>query len=72
MQPIPQPPPQEYYAQQPAPPYPQQQKMPAEPQMEGQQSPPQSQVISPVSSGYPSEMGMGNRGEMHEVPAQRY
>lgn len=60
---------QEYYAQ-PAPPYPQPQQnktqMPAEPQMEP------SRVQSPVSSAYPSEMGMGNRGEMHEAPPQRY
>lgn len=60
---------QEYYAQVPAPPYPQTQQktqMPAEPQMEP------SRVQSPLSSAYPSEMGMGSHGEMHEAPPQRY
>lgn len=61
---------QEYYAV-PAPPYPQQQaqqkvQMPVEPQMQP------SRVQSPVSSAYPSEMGMGSHGEMHEAPSRRY
>lgn len=60
---------QEYYAQ-PAPPYPQTQQkevhMPAEPETEP------SRVHSPASSPYPSEMGIGNHGEMHEAPNQRF
>lgn len=61
---------QEYYAQQPAPPYPQPQagqtQMPAEPQREA------APMMSPMSTGQHSEMGMGNHGEMHEAPPQRY
>lgn len=61
---------QEYYAQQPAPPYPQPQHgqtpMPAEPQRET------APTMSPMSTGQHSEMGMGNHGEMHEAPPQRY
>ena len=60
---------QEYYST-PAPPYPQQHQnkaqMPAEPYMDP------SRVQSPVSTGAPSEVGIGNRGEMHEAPSQRY
>lgn len=67
MQPVANPGNQEYYAA-PAPPYPQQKtQMPAEPQT---QQP--SRVQSPVSSAYPSEMGMGSHGEFHEAPPQRY
>lgn len=64
---------QEYYAAQPAPPYPQPQQqhtkaqMPMEPQHSDH-----SQLQSPVSSAYPSEMGYGRSAEMHEAPSERY
>lgn len=61
--------PQEHYAQ-PAPPYPQSQQNKTHMHVEPQMQP--SRVQSPISSAHPSEMGMGNHGEMHEAPPQRY